>query len=301
MGNFVSASPNEAAILSGRSGTRIFVGKTGFRFWIVEKVDRLSLELYTIHIKSHDAETCRGVRVNISSIAQVKVDAWKDIHEQPLDADGRSIHAKKGRSSAGDLNNTKIKLAAQHFLGGTNESIVDCLQRTLEGHQRQILGTLTVEELYKDRQAFSASVRDHVFDDLASMGFKLVSYTVNDISDNSDYMLSLGITQTAIVKREAAEGKARNESEAKKKVAEYTAQARIAEAHALREAHVVVAQQQEQEAEADRDLNLKKASFEREVNQARAEAEAAGPIESARQGQAVIREKTRQIEAEEKN
>jgi len=206
---------------------------------------------------------------------------------------------KKGKSSKGDLNNTRIKLAAQHFLGSKEDSIREALQRTMEGHQRQILGTLTVEELYKDRKAFSAQVREHVFDDLAAMGFKLVSYTVNSISDNSDYMVSLGVTQTAIVKREAAEGKARNESEAKKKVAEFNAQAEIAEAHAMREAHVVVAQQQEQEAEADRDLNLKKAAFEREVNQANAEAKAAGPIESAKQQQAVVREETRQVQVRE--
>lgn len=298
MGNFVTAAPNEAVIISGRSGTRICVGKTGFKLWVLEAYERLPLELLTIKIVSTDAETCRGVPVNISAIAQVKVNAWRDPDAE--DGEEQSPRNRK-RSSKDDLNTTKIQLAAQHFLGSTKQDMVDAIQKTLEGHQRQILGTLTVEELYKDRQAFSASVRLHVCKDLAAMGFKLVSYTVSDISDNSDYMLSLGVTQTAQVKREAAEGEAKNQSEARKKVAEYQAQAAIAEANHEREAHVVKAQQREQEAEADRDLNLKKAAYAREVNQAQAEASAAGPIESAKQQQAVIREKTRQIEVEEKN
>ena len=49
-----------------------------------------------------------------------------------------------------------VMLAAKHFLGKSEAEKVDALKRTLEGHQRQILGTLTVEELFKDRAAFSA-------------------------------------------------------------------------------------------------------------------------------------------------
>jgi uncharacterized membrane protein YqiK len=41
--------------------------------------------------------------------------------------------------------------------------------------QREILGTLTVEELYKDRAAFSERVREHVFADISAIGFVLVS------------------------------------------------------------------------------------------------------------------------------
>ena len=89
----------------------------------------------------------------------------------------------------------------------------------LEGHQRQILGTLTVEELYKDRQAFAQRVKEHVATDLYRMGFVLVSYTVAKIFDNSGYMDALGATQSALVKREADEGRAKNQNQARKEVA----------------------------------------------------------------------------------
>jgi len=151
-----------------------------------------------------------------------------------------------------------------------------------------------VEEIYKDRAAFSERVRELVHDDLKAMGFELVSYTVTHIDDQNGYMESLGATQTALVKREAAEGKARNESEAEKKVAAFEAEAQIARAMASREAHVSVNMQKQNEAESDRDLNMKNAEYNAQVNKARAEAEYAGRIEVERQQQGVIREKTQQ-------
>lgn len=136
-------------------------------------------------------------------------------------------------------------------------------------------------------------------DDLKAMGFELVSYTVTHIDDQNGYMESLGATQTALVKREAAEGKARNESEAQKaqkKVGAFEAEAQIARAMAAKEAHVSVNMQKQNEAESDRDLNMKNAEYSAQVNRARAEAEYAGRIEIERQQQGVIREKT-QLEA----
>ena len=68
-------------------------------------------------------------------------------------------------------------------------------------------------------------MRSGADDDLRAMGFELVSYTVTSVDDENGYMQALGATQTALVKREAAEGKARNEAEARKQVAFYNAEA----------------------------------------------------------------------------
>ena len=269
MGNVITAPPNQAAIISGPRGSRIVVGGCGFKLWVLEDCRVLKLEIMTIDIISNQAETTKGVRVNVKSIAQIKVKAATNAADEGVDLD--------------QLDKKSIMLAAQHFLGDSEANIRSAIQRTMEGHQRQILGTMTVEEIYKDRAAFSEKLREHVTADLTAMGYELVSYTITNIDDESGYMLALGQTQTAMVKREAAEGTARNESEARKKVALYKSEADIASAEAEREAHVSVNQQREQEAESDRDLNLKRAEFAKQVNQANQEAEAATRIERAKQ------------------
>lgn len=278
MGNVVVSSPNKVAVISGPRGTRFLIGSTGWAWWCIEKTKRLSLELMTLPVDSTKAETTKGVRVNVSAVAQIKVKA--------IDATSDAKTIKYDKKS--------IHLAAQHFLGDKESVIHDAIKQTMEGHQRQILGTLTVEEIYKDRAAFSERVREHVEEDLANMGFELVSYTVKNIDDGNGYMESLGATQTALVKREAAEGRARNEAQAREKVAQYKSTADIASAEAVREAHVAVNAQKEMEALADRDLQIKQSQYEKEVNKAQAEAAAAGQIEKAIQDQKVVEEKAKQ-------
>lgn len=250
------------------------IGECAFKKWAIESVEYLSLELITLSVRSVEAETVRGVRVTVGGTCQVKVDAF----------------------THGDLsqNLPQITLACQHFLGKSSDEVHQALLRTLEGHQRQILGTLTVEELYKDRAAFSQRVREHIKEDLNNMGFALVSYTVNQVTDSQGYMEALGATQTALVKREAAEGESKNVSEAKKRVAENESSANMAEASYRAEAHVSVAMEDEKRAAADRDLAIKRAAYKAEVNHAEATAEVAFEIEKARQGQTVVRERTKQ-------
>ncbi len=235
-----------------------------------------------------DVETSHGVKLTVKGICQVKVKTTKI-------------------SDGGDIvtDHSNVKLAAQHFLGQSEQEISDALKLTMEGHQRQVLGTLTVEEIYKDREAFADKVTEGVLKDLNGMGYEMVSYVVVDVKDSNGYMDALGATQTALVKREAAEGVARNEAEQRKKVSEYSAQARIVESQQKSaaeievnarstEAAIAVNMQREKEADSSKLLEMKKAQNAAEVNKEREMATAAGEIEKAKQNQAVRKEQTQQ-------
>jgi flotillin len=50
--------------------------------------------------------------------------------------------------------------------------------QTLEGHLRAILGTLTVEQIYQDRENFARLVREHASPDVAKMGLEIISFTI---------------------------------------------------------------------------------------------------------------------------
>ena len=75
MGQCLVASTNEAQVISGLGGTRIAVGTTAWQWWCCEQSQLLSLELLTLRISSKEAETTKGVRVNVTSTAQVRVRA----------------------------------------------------------------------------------------------------------------------------------------------------------------------------------------------------------------------------------
>merc|ERR1719466_152297 len=125
-----------------------------------------------------NVETKQGVPLTVTGVAQVKI-----MKDQAL-----------------------LKIAAEQFLGKKEDEIVDTILQTLEGHLRAILGTLTVEEVYKDRDQFAGLVREIASPDVGRMGIEILSFTIKDVYDNVEYLASLGKTQTAIVKRDADVG-----------------------------------------------------------------------------------------------
>ena len=72
MGNIVTSGPNKATIISGVRGTRILVGQCGLALWCCEQVGSISLEVMTLTLKSTDAESAKGVKISVTSVAQVK-------------------------------------------------------------------------------------------------------------------------------------------------------------------------------------------------------------------------------------
>lgn len=81
-----------------------------------------------------------------------------------------------------------LKTAAEIFGSKTAEEILFVSKETLEGHQRAIMGNMTVEEIYRDRKTFSERVFAVASTDFIQMGIKIVSYTIKDITDEEGYL-----------------------------------------------------------------------------------------------------------------
>ena len=90
----------------------------------------------------------------------------------------------------------------------STEQIKGVIFQTLEGHLRAILGTLTVEEINADRQAFAQKMTDEAAVDLKKMGVNIDILTIQQISDEQGYLDALGKKRTAEVKRDAIIGEA---------------------------------------------------------------------------------------------
>jgi flotillin len=80
-------------------------------------------------------------------------------------------------------NEDMLLTACEQFLGKSEQEIQHIALVTLEGHQRAIMGSMTVEEIYKDRKKFSKQVFEVASSDLVNMGITVVSYTLKDIRD----------------------------------------------------------------------------------------------------------------------
>src|SRR5712671_6535603 len=280
-GRYTKVGPNQVLVVSGRKhtyrdpdgtvqarGFRIVKGGGTFVIPVVEKVDLLSLELLTIDVQTPEVYTSKGVPVRVDGVAQIKV---------------------KG-------DDISIATAAEQFLSKGVDDIKNIATQTLEGHLRAILGTMTVEDIYQNRDAFASKVQEVAAGDMANMGLTIVSFTIRDIRDGQGYLEALGRPRIAQVKRDAQIAQAEADRDAMIRSAQATQAGQ--EAKFLADTKI---------AEAQRDYQSNVAQYQAAVNQKKAEADLAYDLQKYKTGQLVkaeevqvnIIEKQKQIELQQ--
>src|SRR5699024_621707 len=182
----------------------------------------------------------------------------------PVMADGTSI-IKIG----GSVN--EIATAAEQFLGKTKEERETEAKEVLEGHLRSILGSMTVEEIYKNRDKLSQEVQRVASQDLAKMGLVIVSFTFKDVKDNNGYLDSLGRPRFVQIKRDADIA-----------TVEAVKETRIKEVSANKDAKKAELERATEIAEAEKDNQLKTSNYRRESDAAKARAYQSYDLEKAR-------------------
>jgi flotillin len=261
--NYLKVAPNVVAVLSGRKrkladgrivGYRMVRGGAALRIPLLEKVDYLSLNVMTIPLQITRAYTLKGVPVSVKAVANVKIRS-----------DETSLHA-----------------AAERFLGMTPQQIHGVVFQTLEGHLRSILGTLTVEEVNSDRQSFAQKLTSEAAADLEKMGLGVDVLTIQEVSDEEEYLNALGKRRTAEVKRDATIGEA-----------EATRDAKIRSSLALQDGERAKLDAEANIAQAQRDFQIRQAQYQAEVETQKARAAQAGPLSEAQARQAVVAEEVK--------
>src|SRR6266496_1904172 len=281
LSRYTKVGPNEVLVASGMKhryadpdgtvrtrGFRIKKGGGTFVLPILEKVDILSLELMTIDVQTPEVYTSKGVPVKVDGVAQVKI---------------------KG-------DDISIATAAEQFLSKPTDEIKSVAMQTLEGHLRAILGTMTVEEIYQNRDAFASKVQEVAATDMQNMGLGIVSFTIRDIRDTQGYLDALGKPRIAQVKRDAQIAQAEADRDAMIKSSQATQAGQ--EAKFLADTKI---------AEAQRDYQTNVAQYQAAVNQKKAEADLAYDLQKYKTGQLVkaeevqvqIIEKQKQIELQQ--
>ncbi len=268
---YIKVGPNEALIIAGgRRGIRLVKGGGTFVVPIIEQAQTLSLELMTLVIKTPAVYTETGVPIVIEGVAQVKV--------------------------GGD--ETAIRTAAEQFLSKSPHDMLTVIHQTLEGHLRAIVGQMTVEKIYRNREEFGQRVQEVAATDLANMGLQIVSLSIKEITDEHGYLDALGKPRIAQVQRDATIGEAVAQSEAAQK----SALARQAAKEAEFGAATKIAESQRdfelKQAEYVANVDQKKAEFQVNVNVKRAEQDLAYDIQKAQTAQILKEKETRTAELE---
>ncbi|MFC2036365.1 flotillin family protein [Chloroflexota bacterium] len=262
---YKKVGPNQVLVISGRRreminpvtgnkerlGFRVVKGGGTFILPVLERVDILSMEILTIEVEVRSVYTVEGVPVHVDGVAQIKI---------------------RGEDAS-------IYTAAEQFLSKGPEGIVYVAHETLAGHLRGILGMLTVEEIYKDRDAFAQKVLEVSGSDLANMGLEIVSFVIKDIRDDKEYLESLGRTRTAEVKRDAVKGEAEAQRDATIAQANAARDATIQSAGARQAGETAKYQAETKIAQAQKNYRVEKALYDEESNRSEVQAELARTLQ----------------------
>lgn len=261
-----NVSPNIVAVISGRNykikdadgkvtvrGYRIITGGGFFLVPVFEKMQEMSLNLRTVNVTVHNVPDFNGALVTVIAVANVKI--LSNIQSLPF--------------------------AIERFLGKPEDEIDNMTQQTLEGNLRAIAGTMTIEELIKDRAKFQQHVLSEAGTDLAKLGLGVDVLKIKDISDQRGYIESLGKKQTAQVVRDAAVG----EAEMHRDIAVQTAKAK-------QEGEIATAKANQAISDANRDLGMQVADNNSKVKAQEARvplvAQQAAAIEQAKLNTAIV-------------
>jgi len=248
--------PNEILIFSGRKhtaddgrvvGYRVVFGGRGVRVPVVETVHRMDVSLISVPIAVAGAYSEGGIPLNVHAIANIKV----------------------------STDRRYIGNAIERFLGKDRTEIARVVKETLEGHLRGVLATLTPEELNEDRLKFARQLEASSGPDLEKLGLELDVLKIQHVSDDRNYLESIGRQRIAEILRSAEV----SESDAARLAEQSEAGARARGEVAMTNAKATVQRKGNElrqiKAEVDAEARGEEVRAEAAGQQARAEAELA--------------------------
>jgi flotillin len=247
----VIVPPNQAAVITGRKAEdktyKTIRGGRALRIPIIEKVDHIPLTTMPLDIRVQNAYSKGNIPLAVQAVANVKVgwtppEVFDNAIERLLPFDRKAVEAQATETLAANL--------------------------------RGVLATMTPEEVNEDRIKFAEKLEDEATGDLAKLGLVIDTVRIQNVSDDVDYLASVGRRKTAEVVRDAEISEAQTRAETQEKSALADQQARIARAEAD-------ARAKEREAKSKQEADIAAAKAEAETKREQALAERSARIAQA--------------------
>ena len=251
---YLKAPPDVAYIISGLGKKRILVGKAGWRVPFFERVDRLSLRVMQVDVKtSEPVPTTEFINVTVDGVANIKISSQRDYLER----------------------------AAEALLGMKQGEMISMVTQVLEGNMREIVGSVCLKEMVQDRQGVAKKITENVVPDMQKLGIEVVNFNIQNFKDAAGTIENMGVRNVEQIRKDAQIAKAN----AQRDVA-------IATANAQQEANAVRVEAEKKIAEQNAALSVQQADMKVRADTKKAEADAAYSIQQEEQRKTIEIAKT---------
>lgn len=246
MTGYVKAPSDMAYIISGlKKEPKYVIGKSSIRVPFLQRMDKLMLKMISVDVKTEESvPTNDYINVNIDSAVKVKVSS----------------------------DPAKMKIAASNFLNKDENYIRNSVVDVLQGNVREIIGQMKLEEIVQDRKKFADKVQENAAPDMAKMGLDIVSFNVQNVTDNGNVIENLGIDRVVSISKSAQISRAESERDIA-----------VAKAAAEKQANDARVEAETAIAEQNNALEIKKQELKKQSDIKKAEADAAYEIQEQEQ------------------
>ena len=243
---YVKAPPNKAYIVSGlRKKKKILIGRAGFRMPLIERIDKLSLDVMQVDVKTSEAvPTNEFINVTVDGVANIKISSNPELLEK----------------------------AAEALLGMDKKQLIFLVTQVLEGNMREIVGSVGLKEMVQERQVVAEKIKENAVPDMQKLGIEIVNFNIQNFKDGAGTIENMGIDNVEQIRKAAQIAKA----EAARDIA-------IAEANAKEEANKIAVAAHQRIAEQNTSLSIREAELKKDSDVKRAEADAAYEIQKEEQ------------------
>lgn len=242
---YLKAPPDTAYIISGLGKKRILIGKAGWRVPFFERVDKLSLRVMQVDVKTSEAvPTNEFINVTVDGVANIKISSDPEL----------------------------LKKASEALLGMNRQELVSLVTQVLEGNMREIVGSVGLKEMVQDRQGVAKKITENVVPDMQKLGIEVVNFNIQNFKDGAGTIENMGIDNVEQIRKNAQIAKAN----AQRDIA-------IANAQAEQEANAVKVQADKMIAEQNAELAVQQADMKVRADTKKAEADAAYSIQQEQQ------------------
>ena len=246
LASYIKAPTDRALIVSGlRKNPKFVIGKSALRIPFLQRVDKLELKMISVDVKTKESvPTNEYINVNIDSAVKIKVGSSKEMLEK----------------------------AASNFLNKNEDYIRNSVGDVLEGNVREIIGQMRLEDIVQDRKMFAEKVQENAAPDMARMGLEIVSFNVQNVTDEGNVIENLGIDRVVSISKSAQISRAESERDIA-----------VAKANATKQANDARIEAETAIAERNNELEIKKQELKRSADVKKAEADAAYEIQQQEQ------------------
>jgi flotillin len=244
---FKRCPSNRVLVIYGRTGkgghAKTIHGGADFVWPLIQDYAYLSLEPIQIEVPLRGALSTENIRVNVPSVFTVAIDTKPEVMQN----------------------------AAVRLLGLAVPEIRKQAEEIIFGQLRQVIASMGIEEINRDRDKFLEHIQHSLEPELAKIGLQLINVNITDITDESGYIDAIGQKAASLAIQQARGDVADNEKMGETRVAAAERDKSVQVANARKEQSIGTREAQREQAvrvatiEKEQIIGEKAAGFEKDA------------------------------------